>query len=150
MFICCLTFSVINKRKKQHKSELVHTINPHLDDWQRSDITLFYLSTVALEIFSSWSLLTKLPVIHSLPVSCVSKCTDKESKSPLWENSSIIGSSPLSICPTASLWGMAEWVFETMCPWSLGFSQDGDLGHTECRLVNKGATHHRFTQNIIW
>lgn len=78
MSICCLTFSVINKRKKQHKSELVHTINPHLDDWQRPDITLFYLSTVALEIFSSWSLLTKLPVIHSLPVSCVSKCTDKE------------------------------------------------------------------------
>lgn len=66
MSICCLTFSVINKRKKQHKSELVHTINPHLDDWQRSDITLFYLSTVALEIFFPADLFSQSSLLFTL------------------------------------------------------------------------------------
>lgn len=64
-----------------------------------------------VRFFSGWLLLTKLPVIHFLPVSCVSKCLDKKLLRALCRQSpSYIGSLPLSIHPTASLWGMTEGV----------------------------------------
>lgn len=76
-----------------------------------------YLSIVTFQIFSDWLLLSKLPVIHFLTVSCVPKCMDEELLRAFCRQSpSFVGSLPLSSHPTACLWGMTEGVLETRCP----------------------------------
>lgn len=88
------------------------TINWHLDFKDlmcHNKKDLPYRNTVTFQVFSSWSLLTKLPVIHFLTVSCLSKFMDEELLTAFRRQSlSLIGSLPLSIHPTASLWGVSE------------------------------------------
>lgn len=112
---------------------------------------------MTFQIFSNWLLLTKLPVIHFLTVSCASKCKDKELLRAFCRHSlSFIGSLPLFIHPTASLWGMTEGVLETTCP---GFSESWGIGasrvYTCLQRCKPSSAFRKYNMigawpNIVW
>lgn len=123
--------------------------------WQQGRRDLPYISIVTFQIFSDWLLLTKLPVIHSLPVSCVSKCMDKELlRAFCRQTPSFIGSLPLSIHPTACLWGMTEGVLETRCPGFFrilsGLGIRGRRVYTCQQRCQPSSSHRKYNMIVAW
>ena len=119
-------------------------------DSQNKGLTLFQNCEFP-DLFLTDYFSQKIPVFYLLPASWVSQGLDKEQLRAFCRIAfPFIGSLPLFIHPKIRLRGMTQGVLETRCPGFLGSCQDCGLGDMEYTLVNRGASHHQFSENTIW